>query len=84
MAHYKDGYEDIMDERRRTHDLKYITRTRHNVPMYKYCHVRSPEQIKCDVLQSQRVRYALEEVCFLTPKGANAVLGMWGWVEIFL
>ena len=62
MAPYKDGYTDILDERRRTSDLTFMSRARVEVPEYKYRVPRSPEEIKRHVLTSDRVKYTVERV----------------------
>ena len=63
MAHYKDGgYEDVLEERRHTSDLKYAMKTRPDVPRYKYCKPRTPTQLKEQVLHSDRLRYTIEKV----------------------
>ena len=64
LAPYKDGYTDILDERRNTSDLTFMSRTRVDVPEYKYQATRSPEQIKQHVLTSDRVKYTVERVSF--------------------
>ena len=65
MAPYKDGFEDILEERRRKSDLLYCTRTRKDVPSYKYNKHRTPNEIKEHVFKSQRVTYAIEKVIYL-------------------
>ena len=62
MAPYKDGFHDILDERRRTSDVSFMTRTRTDVPQYKHCNPRTPEEIKKHVLNSDRVKYTVERV----------------------
>jgi glyceronephosphate O-acyltransferase len=62
MAPYKDGFHDILDERRRTSDMSFMTRTRSDVPQYKHCIPRTPEEIKKHVLDSDRVKYTVERV----------------------
>ena len=62
LAPYKDGYTDILDERRHTSDVTFISRTRVDVPEYKYRVPRSPEEIKQHVLKSDRVKYTVERV----------------------
>lgn len=64
MAHYKDGYEDILQERREKSDLKYSLRARPDVPKYKYRNARSPEDLKNHVINSDRVKYTVEKVSF--------------------
>lgn len=65
MTLYKDGFEDILDERRHASDLKYSLKSRQNIPAYKYQNSRSPNEIKQHVLQSDRVKYAMEKVIVL-------------------
>lgn len=60
-ARQKDFFVDILDERRHTSDLSWSFRQR-EVPQYKYNEPRSPAQIKQDVLNSDRVKYAVEKV----------------------
>ena len=68
MAHYKDGgYEDVLEERRHTSDLKYAMKSRPDVPRYKYCKPRTPAEIKTQVLNSDRLRYTIEKVCAMFP-----------------
>ena len=62
LAPYKDGYTDILDERRHTSDLTFMSRARLNVPEYKYKEPRSAEEIKQHVLKSDRVKYTVERV----------------------
>jgi len=62
LASYKDGYSDILDERRHTSDLTFMSRARVDVPEYKYRTPRSPEEIKQHVLKSDRVKYTIERV----------------------
>ena len=62
MAMYKDGYEDILEQRRETSDVSYTLRTRHNVPKYKYAKPRTPSQLKTHVMKSDRVKYTVEMV----------------------
>ena len=62
MTAYKDGYEDILDDRRDKSDLGYAMKTRTNIPKYKYTHPRSASKLKDDVLNSDRVRYTIEKV----------------------
>ena len=63
QSHYKDGFEDILDERRHSSDIKYCIRKRRDVPKYKYCIPREPDDIKRHVLSSDRVQYVIEKVC---------------------
>ncbi len=62
MASYKDGYEDILDPRRTRSDFKYALKARKDIPKYKYNHSRSPADVKKHVLNSDRVKYAIEQV----------------------
>lgn len=62
MAPYKDGFHDILDERRRTSDFTFMSRTRIDVPQYKHRIPRTPEEIKEHVLNSDRVKYTVERV----------------------
>jgi len=62
MAHYKDGYTDILDERRHTSDLTFMTKPRDDITHYKYRVPRSPEEIRQHVLTSDRVKYTVERV----------------------
>ena len=64
QAKTKDRYGDILDIRRHKSDVKYITKSRPNIPMYKYCKPRTPAEIKADVLNSDRVKYRVEMVCY--------------------
>lgn len=60
-AKQKDFFEDILEDRRHTSDIKWAMRTR-DVPLYKYNKPRSPVQINEHVLKSDRVKYAVEKV----------------------
>ena len=62
LARHKDGFEDILEERRHTSDFKYCIRTRTDLPSYKYCQPRTPEEIKEHVINSDRVKYRVEMV----------------------
>jgi len=64
LAPYKDGYTDILEERRHTSDFTFMTRSREDVPQYKYRVLRSPEEIRQHVLTSDRVKYTVERVSF--------------------
>ena len=57
----KDFFVDILDERRHTSDVSWSLRQR-EVPAYKYNKPRSPAEVKQDVLNSDRVKYAVEKV----------------------
>ena len=63
MGKHKDGYEDILEERRHTSDFAFAFRSQPNVPRYKYNKERDPNQIKQHVLHSDRVQYRIEMVC---------------------
>ena len=70
-AKQKDFFEDILEDRRHTSDIKWAMRTR-DVTRYKYNKPRKPAEIKDHVLKSDRVKYAAEQVtstCFL--QGSN-------------
>ena len=62
LARHKDGFEDILEERRHNSDFKYCIRTRTDIPSYKYCKPRTPEEIKEHVTNSDRVKYRVEMV----------------------
>lgn len=62
LASYKDSYQDILNERRQDWDFVFMTRTRKDVPKYKYHVPRSPEDIKQHVLNSDRVKYTVERL----------------------
>ncbi|XP_064623219.1 dihydroxyacetone phosphate acyltransferase-like [Lineus longissimus] len=62
MSRHKDDYEDILRERRLLSDFNYVTKKRQQVPVYKYNHPRTPKQVKVDVLKSDRVKHAIEQV----------------------
>ena len=62
MAQYKDGYEDIVEARRQFSDLKYILKKKKDVPQYKYSKPRTPVELSQNVLNSDRVKYAIETV----------------------
>ena len=68
LARHKDGFEDILEERRHTSDFKYCIRTRTDIPSYKYCQPRTPEEIKEHVINSDRVKYRVEMVKYNTFK----------------
>ena len=63
-AKQKDFFEDILEDRRHTSDVKWAMRTR-DEPQYKYNKPRTPPQIKDQVLKSDRVKYAAEKVLTL-------------------
>ena len=60
-AKQKDFFEDILEDRRHTSDIKWAMRTR-DVTRYKYNKPRKPAEIKDHVLKSDRVKYAAEQV----------------------
>ncbi len=62
LARHKDGFVDILDERRHASDFKYCVRTRTDIPAYKYCKTRTPQQVKEHVINSDRVKYRIEQV----------------------
>ena len=62
LARHKDGFEDILEERSHTSDFKYCIRTRTDIPSYKYCQPRTPDEIKEHVMNSDRVKYRVEMV----------------------
>jgi len=74
LAPYKDGYTDILDERRHTSDLTFMSRPRVEVPQYKYQTPRSPEEIKQHVLTSDRVKYTVERVRFFSVFNFNKLI----------
>ncbi|KAL5007949.1 hypothetical protein ScPMuIL_013530 [Solemya velum] len=61
-AKHKDIFEDILEERRHTSDIRWVTRSR-EIPTYKYNKPRTSLEIKQNVRASDRVKYAVEEVC---------------------
>ena len=60
-AKQKDFFEDILEDRRHTSDIKWAMRTR-DVTRYKYNKPRTPAEINAYVLKSDRVKYAAEKV----------------------
>ena len=58
---HKDVFEDILEDRRHSSDLRYSTRAR-DVPKFRLNKQRTPQQIKNHVLKSDRVQYAVEQV----------------------
>lgn len=62
MTAYKDGYEDILNDRRDKSDFGYAMKARTDVPQYKYTHPRSATKLKEDVISSDRVRHTIEKV----------------------
>lgn len=61
-AKHKDIFEDILEDRRHASDLRYCTRSR-DVPRFHLNKPRTPQQIKNDVLKSDRVQFAVEQMC---------------------
>ncbi|PVD26429.1 hypothetical protein C0Q70_14106 [Pomacea canaliculata] len=61
-ARHKDVFEDILEERRTSSDLRFAARAR-DVPRFRLNKERPPHKIKEDVLKSDRVQYAIEQVC---------------------
>lgn len=60
---FKDGYLDMLAERRRPfNDVTWILK-RVQTPEYKYKNPREYGQLNKDVLSSDRVRNAIEKVC---------------------
>lgn len=62
-ARQKDIYEDILEDRRHSSDVVWSFRTREE-PKYKYNKPRTPDEIRKHVMHSDRVKYAVEKVCF--------------------
>ena len=60
-SRHKDIFEDILEDRRHSSDLRYSMRTR-DVPKFRLNKARTPQQIKDHVLKSDRVQYAIEQV----------------------
>lgn len=54
-------FEDILCDRRKYGDLKWIT-AKWDSPKYCFYKARSPEELKNDVFNSQRVQQAIEEL----------------------
>ncbi|ESO96500.1 hypothetical protein LOTGIDRAFT_159917 [Lottia gigantea] len=59
---HKDMFDDILDDRRHSSDFRWFTRSR-DVPNFKLNKPRSPDEIKEHVMNSDRVKYAIEQVC---------------------
>lgn len=57
----KDIFEDILEDRRYFSDVKWAWYVR-DVFLYKYSKVRFLEEIKKYVIQSDRVKYVIEQV----------------------
>lgn len=73
MAQYKDGYEDIVEARRQFSDLKYILKKKKDVPQYKYSKPRTPVELSQNVLNSDRVKYAIETLAEEVGLSTDAV-----------
>ncbi|ESO11661.1 hypothetical protein HELRODRAFT_71793, partial [Helobdella robusta] len=58
----KDGYRDILQERRGDLDLGFTFKSFHNVPTYKYHSPRNYSKLKTDVLSSDRLKYTIERL----------------------
>ena len=78
QAKHKDHYEDIIEERRSTSDLKYVLRTRMDLPVFKDRKPRTPTEIKADVLNSDRVKYRVEKVNILCIR--YDLVQIWNWL----
>lgn len=72
-ARQKDFFVDILDERRNTSDVSWALRQR-EVPAYKYNEPRSPAEVKQDVLNSDRVKFAVEKICEETGSSLEDVM----------
>lgn len=60
---FKDGYIDMLSERRKPfNDLSWVLK-KIDTPQYKYKHERDYEQLNRDVLNSDRVQNIVEKVC---------------------
>ncbi|KAK7103571.1 dihydroxyacetone phosphate acyltransferase-like [Littorina saxatilis] len=70
---HKDNFEDILEDRRHNSDLRYCSRTR-DVPSFRLNKKRTPQQVKEHVLKSDRVQYAVEQVCVETQLPRTEVL----------
>ena len=81
MAQYKDGYEDIVEARRHFSDLKYSFKQRQDVPQYKYRKPRTPVELTQNVLNSDRVKYAIEKVTFFVIKRLCLLIYLIGILE---
>lgn len=57
----EDTYVDVLKDRRESSDLCWVTRTL-NSPSCKYSMGRSPEQIKLEVLNSERIQSLIKEI----------------------
>ena len=60
-ARQKDMFEDILEDRRHSSDLRYSLKTR-DVTMFKLNKPRAPMQIKEHVMKSDRVNFAIDQV----------------------
>lgn len=70
---HKDVYEDILEERRHSSDFVFCSRTR-EIPKFRLNKPRTPQQIKDHVLKSDRVQYAVEQVCIETQLSRQEVM----------
>lgn len=61
----KDGYRDMLYEWQTFLDLGYVFKSRSDVQFYKHNVKRSYNDLKKDVLESDRVRKIIEKVYFL-------------------
>ena len=64
-SRHKDIFEDILEERKETSDLCYALKNR-DVPVFKLNKPRTPQQIKDQVMGSDRVKFAIEQVSSMT------------------
>ncbi|XP_060070929.1 dihydroxyacetone phosphate acyltransferase-like [Ylistrum balloti] len=71
-SRHKDIFEDILEDRRHSSDLGWSLRTR-DVPDYKNNKPRTIDQIKEHVMASDRVKYAVEQVCMESGLPADEV-----------
>lgn len=88
-ARQKDFFVDILDERHHTSDIGWALRHR-EVPAYKYNKPRSSAEIKKHVLESDRVKYAVEKVSDLGSSTSMTVsdtlyyfFGLWTLLVLF-
>ncbi|XP_074649512.1 dihydroxyacetone phosphate acyltransferase-like [Tubulanus polymorphus] len=61
-SRHKDAYEDILDERRHSSDIRFVTRSHKNAPSFKYNIPRTPKQLIDHVLKSDRVSHVAEQI----------------------
>ncbi|XP_067681176.1 dihydroxyacetone phosphate acyltransferase-like [Haliotis asinina] len=61
-AKHKDMFTDSLEMRRQTSDIKFVVRSR-DTPQFKLNKPRTHEEIREHVLQSDRVKYAIDQVC---------------------